>query len=378
MRKDDILLNKVIEEAGLLSRAAARTKAVGGAVKQGIGDVATAISGKKPAPDAGWRGKYRINKQDQILKTLSNDILNDLTKLGLLPKGSPLNPKELQNVLSQYVGKYTGVNRQASNQPTSTGTSQLPANLQDFRVGQPLPSTQQQAVEPEPTQTQSTAPAWRDVFKPSDSAPQTPAATSASTVPSGATETAPSAPQAPATKPSASKTKPAAIKNSSSQDEIPNESTISDRKGVEYEYYSEDKTWYIRSKAGGSLKEIPNSTPEIQNSITKAWTEKSKKQKAEKEKEAETFASSAFADPEEQIPNESTITDKKGNIYQYNQQDDKWSILSKAGRSTSQIPNDRPEVQNSISTAWRNKKKKGSTPEVPAFEESFKNYFWTN
>ena len=399
MRKDDVLINNVIEEAGLLSRSAARAKAVGGAVRQGLGDVATAVSGKKPAPDAGWRGKYRSGKQDQILNTLSNDIVTDLTKLGLLPQGSPINQRELKDILSKYVGKYTGV----GNQQTATSATQAPAAQTATTQQSP-----QQAPEP-PASSQSTAPAWRDVFSkgempttsttPASTAPSAPAASStpaapsapspdaaSTTSPATSTPAATTAPvdsssstnqQSPA-KSSSSKAKPLKTKETSSQDDVPNESTISDRKGIEYEYNSEDKTWYIASQAGRSTSQIPNSTPEIQNSITKAWLEKSKKEKAEKEKEAESFVSSAFAEPEEEIPNESKIQDKKGTTYEYNSGDKKWYIASQAGRSTSQIPNDRPEVQDSISKAWRNKKKKESTQETPAFEESFKNYFWNN
>jgi hypothetical protein len=151
MRQDDISINKVIEEAGLLSRTAARAKALGGAVKQGASDVGTAIMGKKPSPDAGWRGKYTQGKQDQILKTLSNDIIKDLTKLKLVPAGSPLNPTDLQKSLTQYVSKYTGV---GGDQQQAAPAAQAETQAQAAPTPTPEPaSTPAPAPAPEPSQT---------------------------------------------------------------------------------------------------------------------------------------------------------------------------------------------------------------------------------
>ena len=97
MRRDDVNINKVIEEAGMLSRMGARVKAAGGAVK-------TAISGTE-----GWKGKYKEGKQEEILKTLSNDIVKNLEKLGLVDHGSYLNSTDLQKMLTKYVSTHTGV-----------------------------------------------------------------------------------------------------------------------------------------------------------------------------------------------------------------------------------------------------------------------------
>jgi hypothetical protein len=123
MRQDDILMNKIIEEAGLLSRASARARSLGGAIKQGLGDVATAVAGKKPASDAGWRGKYTSGKQDRILDTLSNDIVTDLRKLGVVPKGSPINTREIKNMLTQYVSTYSGVGKQQTTSQSNAGSN---------------------------------------------------------------------------------------------------------------------------------------------------------------------------------------------------------------------------------------------------------------
>jgi len=283
MRKDDILMNKIIEEAGLLSRASARAKSLGGAIRQGLGDVGTAIAGKKPAPDSGWRGKYTSGKQEEILKTLSNDIVNDLRKLNIVPKGSPINTNEIKNMLTQYVSKYSGTGKQ------TTAPQQPPTS-----VPQASPTTPTVAPTAAPTTT----------------SPSTTTATSTSTPTSTDTATV---------EPTEAESTPA--------------------------------------------------SPEPQTSTAPSWKDVWKKPVSSSE--------STPIEPEEEIPNESKIQDKKGTTYEYNSGDKKWYIASKAGRSTSQIPNDRPEVQDSISKAWRTKsqKEKETARELPTFE-SFKKFFW--
>jgi hypothetical protein len=360
MLQDDIKMNELIQEAGLLSRASARTKALGGAVKQGIGDVATAISGKKPALDAGWRGKYRENKQKEILSTLSNDILTDLKKLGLIPSGSPVNQRELQNILNQYISKYTGVGRQADTQQSQT--TQLPST-------QTAPQTTATASDPQSTgsASQSTTPAWRDVFKPSET---TPTSTVTQTTPTATTSTAtPTGTTKPATKQSKAAT-PEPV-----QEEIPNESTITDKKGNVYEYHSDDKSWYIRSKTGGSASEIPNNSPELQKIISKAWSDKNEKEKTEKLKASTPDFLKPGEEPDTEIPDEAEIADKKGSKYQFNKEDNKWYRVSKSGKSLENIPD---EAQQVVSGAWqrKQKKEKEQPKETMAFEESFKMFFW--
>lgn len=296
MKKDDVLINKVIEEAGLLSRAAARTKALGGAVKQAAGDVATAITGKKPSPEAGWRGKYTQGKQEQILKTLSNDIIKDLTKLKLVPTGSPLNPTDLQKTLTQYISKYTGVG--------ATPASTTP----------PASTTQSGS-----SSTTSTPPA--------NTTPATPPASTASSGSSSTTST-PATPPAPAnTSTSSTPTVPATPPASTTPPEteapetpIPLGSTITGKMGgkeIIYRYSSpeevaqdnkltpnpnanpENAKWYVLSKpnkkTGQSSMAFDNpdsSDPNIQSSISAAWQKKNAtEQQQQKQAKTPTFES---------------------------------------------------------------------------------------
>lgn len=276
MRQDDISINKVIEEAGLLSRTAARAKALGGAIKQGASDVATAALGKKPATDSGWRGKYTQGKQEQILKTLSNDIIKDLTKLKLVPTGSPLNPTDLQNTLTQYISKYTGVNGSNQQQPqTSIPTSQA------------TPTPQAASTPQEPTPEAST-PTPQAVPK-----PQVPTPTSQATpTPQDSQETEDVPPTV-----------------------IPIGSTITDNKGNVYRYTSPDEIgettskgnlantmdgnttaengkWYDLSKSGKSAMDTVSDA--AQSAISTAWQKQNAKQKKEQEQietETPTFES---------------------------------------------------------------------------------------
>jgi len=267
MKQDDILMNKIIQEAGLLSRASARARSLGGAIRQGVGDVATAAIGKKPASDAGWRGKYTSGKQDRILDTLSNDIINDLRKLNVVPKGSPINTREIKNMLTQYVSKYSGVGKQQQAQqsqtnagsnivvPRGSSTPAATASTPEPETSTPEPETS--TAEPE-TSTASSTPSWRDVWnKGADSQTTT-------------QDTQQEEPE--------------------EEEEIPNETKIQDKKGNVYEYDSEDKKWYMASKAGGSTSQIPNDSDVIQNAISKAWRTKSQKEK-EAAKEPPVFES---------------------------------------------------------------------------------------
>ena len=293
MRRDDILMNKVIEEAGLLSRASARLKALGGAAKQAASDVGTAVSGKKPSPDAGWRGKYTKGKQEQILKTLSNDIIKDLTKLKLVPTGSPLNPVDLQNTLTQYISKYTGVGGQQDKQPEQQTTqpspesSFAPTNTTDTTTSTNIPTT------PAPQSTSTpTTPAPQSTSTPTTPAPQS-TSTSATQVntPTPTSET--SAQETP-------------------QEAVPLGTTITDSKGNVYRYTSPDEIgqttskgnltnpmdgqtvengkWYELSKSGKSAMDTVND--KAQSAISTAWQKQNAKQKQEQENaEIPTFES---------------------------------------------------------------------------------------
>jgi hypothetical protein len=67
------------------------------------------------------------------------------------------------------------------------------------------------------------------------------------------------------------------------------------------------------------------------------------------------------------IPNETRITDKSGNVFEYDKGDKKWYIASKGGKSLTPIPNDSEKIQKIITNAWS---KKTATPatEAPATE----------
>jgi hypothetical protein len=144
MRKDDQMLNamyakvhqEVIEEAGVFSRVGARLGGAYDAAKQAVGDVATAVSGKAPAPDAGWRGKYAAGKQERIIGTLTDDIINDLKKLGLISSPQDINKKELEGVLNKYLD---GIN---ANTKTPTAASREPS----IPVSTPAPDVIQEPV----------------------------------------------------------------------------------------------------------------------------------------------------------------------------------------------------------------------------------------
>lgn len=141
MRKDDQMLNEmyakvhqeVIEEAGLFSRVGARLSGAYDAAKQAVGDVATAVSGKAPAPDAGWRGKYTAGKQEKIIGTLTDDIINDLKKLGLISSPQDVNKKDLEGVLNKYLD---GIN---ANTKTPTAASREPVTPAAAPVSIPEP-----------------------------------------------------------------------------------------------------------------------------------------------------------------------------------------------------------------------------------------------
>ena len=51
------------------------------------------------------------------------------------------------------------------------------------------------------------------------------------------------------------------------------------------------------------------------------------------------------------IPNETRITDKTGNVFEYDAADKKWYIASKAGKSLTPIPNDSEKIQKIITNA---------------------------
>jgi hypothetical protein len=272
MRKDDILINGVIEEAGLLSRTAARAKALGGAAKQAIGDVGTAIVGKKPAADAGWRDRYTQGKQEQILKTLSNDIIKDLTKLKLVPAGSPLNPTDLQNTLTQYISKYTGVSGEEEASTQEEPTQEAPT---------------QEVPAPQNTPTPQIAPQTSPQAAPTPEAYPTPQAT----------------PQVAPTQDEAPQEQEEAPEEKAQTPSIPLGSVISGRVGnkqVTYRYSSpeevaednkltpnpnanpENAKWYSLSK--NSKMAFDDVDNDIQPSISSAWEKKISKEQAEQKK----------------------------------------------------------------------------------------------
>ena len=152
MRKDDQMLNamyakvhqEVIEEAGLGSRIGARLGGAYDAAKQAVGDVATAISGKAPAPDAGWRGKYTAGKQERIISTLTDDIINDLKKLGLISSPQDVNKKELEGVLNKYLD---GINANTKVPTAASRETSTPASIPSS-TSEPATSETQTPVAP--------------------------------------------------------------------------------------------------------------------------------------------------------------------------------------------------------------------------------------
>jgi hypothetical protein len=303
MRKDDILINKVIEEAGLLSRASARLKALGGAAKQAASDVGTAISGKKPSQDAGWRGKYTQGKQEQILKTLSNDIIKDLTKLKLVPTGSPLNPVDLQNTLTQYISKYTGVGDQKQEQ--SEQNTNQPSPESSFAPSQSETETETETVQ----STQSVTPTPAQPAQPEQQTSST-----STQQPTTINTPQPAVNEEP--EQDVSTTQETPKQEETPQQQIPLGSTITDTKGKIYRYSSpeevaqdnkltpnpnanpENAMWYVLSKpnkkTGQSSMAFSTDVedPNIQSAISSAWQKKSTKEQEEmKQANTPTFES---------------------------------------------------------------------------------------
>lgn len=93
---------------------------------------------------------------------------------------------------------------------------------------------------------------------------------------------------------------------------------------------------------------------------------------------AEAPAATPAATPAKAIPNEARITDKSGNVFEYDADDKKWYIASKGGKSLTPIPDDNDNIQKIITNAWNKKqttepsateapKPKASIPPPPPF-----------
>jgi hypothetical protein len=417
MRNDDNKINEIIEEAGWRSRQRARLSGMSRATKQAIGDVATAISGTQPASDAGWRGKYALGKQDRILNTLSKDIIRDLTKLGLLPKnGSPVQPDQLKKMLNGFLSNYTGVGRNQTS-PTQPNTPQVPQSFAPSTPAASAPSTPASAPSAplKPVSTSSTTT--------TTSMPSAPASTNTSTG-SGKTKLPPPSgrssiplsqrPSTPSTPPQSAASTPSvpASNTPTVGQRIPNGATIKFKNGTVCQYDSSDDKWYIQSKDGGYLNQTPIDSVDLQAQISNAWRKEKGKAKAASTTPAESTPATPSApeastpsateastpstpsepdssststpadadEPDEDIPDGATIKDKNNTTYEYDSEDKKWWIPSGKGGSLNAIPNDRPQLQDFISSAWQkqNKKQKKKAKEesekLPAFE-SFKNFF---
>jgi len=425
MRNDDNKINEIIEEAGWRSRQRARLSGMSRATKQAIGDVATAISGTQPASDAGWRGKYALGKQDRILNTLSKDIIRDLTKLGLLPKnGSPVQPDQLKKMLNGFLSNYTGVGRNQTS-PNQPNTPQAP---QSFAPSTPAsaPSTPASAPSTPAASAPSTpASAPSSPLKPvstsstttTTSMPSVPASTTSTpastntTTSSGKTKLPPPSGRSSIPLSQRPSTPSVPASNTPPADEsIPNGATIKFKNGTVCQYDSSDDKWYIQAKEGGYLNQTPIDSAELQSKISNDWRTQKAKAKAASTTPAESTPSTPEAstptsapsepdssststpadvdEPDEDIPDDATITDKAGNTYIYSYETPglkgfptKWYIKQKSGNP---IPfpekMERPELQNYLSNAWREqnkkrkKKEKEESEKLPAFE-SFKNFF---
>jgi hypothetical protein len=425
MRNDDNKINEIIEEAGWRSRQRARLSGMSRATKQAVGDVATAISGTPPASDAGWRGKYALGKQDRILNTLSKDIIRDLTKLGLLPKnGSPVQPDQLKKMLNGFLSNYTGVGRnQTSSSQTNTqqnttpSVPSTPASVPSTPASVPSSQASTPSVPPSIPSTPASAPS--SPLKPvstsstttTTSTPSVPA--SVSSTPASTTSTSSGKTKLPpatgrssiplSQRPSTPST-PAASTTLPTDQRIPNGATIKFKNGTVCQYDSSDDKWHIQSKDGGYLNQTPIDSDELQTKISNAWRKERDKAKTTSTTPAESTPAtpsapeastpsatstpdsssiSAPADSDEldaDIPDGATIKDKNNTTYEYDSEDKKWWIPSGKGGSLNAIPNDRPQLQDFISSAWQkqNKKQKKKAKEesekLPAFE-SFKNFF---
>ena len=253
MKKDDAVLvemyekiqKNTIEEAGWFSRQGARLGAMGGAAKQGLGDVATAMAGKPAAPDAGWRGKYDQGKRENILNTLTKNINNDISKLGLFGKS---NSGKQASLGSYGLQQLKGLLDQWLTDVTSRNPNGAPAS------GSPSGTNTPSGTQPAPA--------------------------------AAAAAPAPAAPEAVPTSAPSSTSAPAGVQSTSAPTSapapIPNQSKISDKNGTVYEYDDADSKWYIPSKGGGSLNPIPNDSPEMQKAISNAWNKKAQKAAAAK------------------------------------------------------------------------------------------------
>jgi hypothetical protein len=272
MRKDDQMLNEMyakvhqptIEEAGLVSRVGA---SIGGAkdfVTQGAKNIGAAFQGKT--------GEVQQNtlagqKQKRIIDTLVNDVINDVTKLGLVPKGQQLDKAELTGMLNTYLDKInvgtqnqTAASSVAGNQPQS-GQSQAqpsggvgkigtipgnaPANAP--KEGAPAASAPQQkppvsqtnvsqsTAKPEPVSTEEpAAPA-------STEEPAAPASTEEPAAPASTEEPESEAGEAQTDE---EKYKSENVRNSAKETMTnkpqPNYSKVTNDKGVEYTYQGQD------------------------------------------------------------------------------------------------------------------------------------------
>jgi hypothetical protein len=272
MKRDDVNINKIIEEAGMLSRIGARTKAAGSAVKQGVGNVAKAALGQDTK---GWKGTYTNKKQENILKTLSNDIVKDLTKLGLVPSGSTLNPAELQNTLTQYISQYTGV---GSNPTAPASTSSAPASP---AASVNPASVNPASVNPASVNPASVNPAASAEEKPEEKPEETPVATPAATpeqpIPIGSTVKATVGGKE-------------VVYRYSSPKEVAQDNRLTPNLNAN----TENAKWYILSKpnkktgqSSMAFDDPDTNDPDIQSSISKEWKNTNSNDQ-QKQKQAKT------------------------------------------------------------------------------------------
>jgi hypothetical protein len=268
MRKDDQMLNamyikvhqEVIEEAGLFSRVGARLGGAYDAAKQAVGDVATAVSGKAPAPDAGWRGKYTAGKQERIIGTLTDDIINDLKKLGLISSPQDVNKKELEGVLNKYLD---GIN---ANTKTPTAASREPSTP----VATPDSATQPEAASESPVMS-----------NPNPAKPAPVMGTSSTSSPV-APKSEPVESEAGEAQTDEDKAKSEARRNDTkeriSNKPQPNHSKVKDKKGVEFTFKGTD------SKGNHIWKDAEGNTSPGGGLLSQKW-------QTERESKNESFKS---------------------------------------------------------------------------------------
>jgi len=258
MRKDDQMLNEMyakvhqptIEEAGLVSRIGARVGGVKDFISQGAKNIGAAFQGKtgeiQPNTLAG-------QKQNKIIDTLVNDVINDVTKLGLVPKGQQLNKAELTTMLNTYLDKInvgtqnqTAASSVAGGQPqqqTNGGVGKIgtipgnaPANAP--KEGKPQAPAQQAQTPAQPKAQVSQTNVSQSTATPTPAKPAEPAE------PAEPAAEEPVESEAGEAQTDEEKSKSENVRNSAKETMTnkpqPNYSKITNDKGVEYTYQGQD------------------------------------------------------------------------------------------------------------------------------------------